>query len=743
MLDVILYIFFIIIPFFRVFNGSLTAQLHIIIAVAALGITVMGLLFNKLDDYLHELIRYLLPLFISTLAVHFFLRTYDSAQIKITHLEIGGPLILLLWLIKRINLWDFKIAPSRKYILYPALLFMGSGILSFILSPFHLETFEPGLLRRISYIGIFIVAIFEFNGIKDFKKVFNWVLASCFIVVIYGFIQQFGLDWHIWKGAFGRRIFSTFGNPNFYAAWIVLLLPLVMVRYMLTKKWYYLALVIGIFINIYLTRTKGSWVGLAVGLSVFVVLVTLYLLKGDPKRLKKIALSLTVTIIIVATSAITWYSVNRINSLRFRLFTWGATMKMVTEPVYTNPAKAIILGTGIETFKLVYPAYRRPEIFHIEGKHNTETDHAHNEFLEIIYDEGLVGITAYLWLLACVYFVAFKRLSLLGIGASHKSEEEHYLIALIAGTVGMFAHSAMSVHIRFVSSGYILWAFMGFIVVFTAPVGNTKENPEKGNVLIKNFLILLLLFVAAMNSIYASRRFKANIYHNRAIAYSKQRRWPEALRYYKLVQKNHPSFIMGYYFEGNVYNDKLSQAIKSNNQAMIEQNYNMAIETYKKVRSMYPNYVQVHFQEGMLHLKVGNIDEAVKSFRKYLNIVDPVYPFTYYRMGMVKARRENNLNEAMWYMKEALNRSKRDREYINSSMNLANIYILQKNYTNAEEVYKSALKKVPGNKDMLQSLTSLYERTNSIPEALNIYKEMLKRAPGSKKIEEKIKFLQN
>jgi tetratricopeptide (TPR) repeat protein len=145
----------------------------------------------------------------------------------------------------------------------------------------------------------------------------------------------------------------------------------------------------------------------------------------------------------------------------------------------------------------------------------------------------------------------------------------------------------------------------------------------------------------------------------------------------------------------------------------------------------------------MLHLKVGNIDEAVKSFRKYLNIVDPVYPFTYYRMGMVKARRENNLNEAMWYMKEALNRSKRDREYINSSMNLANIYILQKNYTNAEEVYKSALKKVPGNKDMLQSLTSLYERTNSIPEALNIYKEMLKRAPGSKKIEEKIKSLQN
>ena len=62
---------------------------------------------------------------------------------------------------------------------------------------------------------------------------------------------------------------------------------------------------------------------------------------------------------------------------------------MISEPLFYKPMKALYFGHGIESFKLVYPSYRRPEIFHIEGKHNTETDHAHNEFIEIFYDEGL------------------------------------------------------------------------------------------------------------------------------------------------------------------------------------------------------------------------------------------------------------------------------------------------------------------------------------------------------------------
>ncbi len=747
MIDAALFIIFIILPFFRAFNGNLLQNIHNIIAVVGIGGVILGIILNKLDEYLDNLLKYLVPVLISTIAVHFFLKTYDSAQIKITLLELGGPLILILWIIKRVNLGNFKIAPSRKYVLYPALLFILSGIVSFILSPFHLETFEPGLLRRISYLGVFLVTVFEFNHEEDFKRNINWVLATCFLVVVYGFVQYLGYDWHIWKGAFGSRIFSTFGNPNFYAAWLVLVLPLILTKILMTnspnRKLAFTVFAGSILYMIRVTSTKGSWVGLAVVISVFAILATLYLIKGNPRVLKKIAVAIIAATILIAGVGITWFSVKRINSIRFRLFTWGATMKMITEPIFVHPLKSFVLGHGIETFKLVYPTYRRPEIFLIEGKHNTETDHAHNEFLEIIYDEGIVGLAIFLWLLAGIYYMALRRLSLLGMGGA-KSGDEFYIVGLIAGTIGMLAHSAVSVHVRFVSSGYILWTFLGFLVVHTAPVMQKKDNTRKLISVPKLLIIAVLLVVAGMSSYYAAGRFRANIYHNRAIAYSKQRMWKQALEFYWKVQKNHPSFIMSYYFEGNVYNDKLTGAIKAKNETEIQLNYKKAVSAYKKVLSMYPNYVQVHFQMGMMHLKVNNIDEAKKSFRKYLNIVDPIYPFTFYRLGMIKAK-EKDLDKAAWYMEEPAKRIPKNKKkmIIEAYMNLASVHTMQNKPVKAEKAYKNALELNKNDVNVLMRLADLYARWKKRTNAIEVYEKILKLNPGNKKIQQKLKSLKS
>ena len=50
----------------------------------------------------------------------------------------------------------------------------------------------------------------------------------------------------------------------------------------------------------------------------------------------------------------------RMVSINFRLFTWQGTWEMIM----TQPW----LGTGVGSFPPIYPAFRRPPIFHIEGK---------------------------------------------------------------------------------------------------------------------------------------------------------------------------------------------------------------------------------------------------------------------------------------------------------------------------------------------------------------------------------------
>ncbi len=710
--DFFLFVLLIIAPFFRLFDGYILQNIHLIIAAAGIGGVILGAVLNKLEEYSEFLLKYIIPVALSTIAVHFFLQTYDSAQIKITILETAGPIILMIWLVRRIKLGSFIPPSTRKYAVIPALLFFISGLVSFLFSNFRLETFEPGLLRRIVYIGVFLAVIYEYDREKDFMRIMRWVLASAALITSYGLVQYLGWDWHIWAGAFGQRIFSTFGNPNFLGAWLVLIFPLALIQAIVKKKWYYFLLTALILINAAFTYTMGSWLGIFAAVTVLVILGVLYLVKGNPALLKKIAGGIVLFLFVVTISGIVALSMRRPRSITFRLFTWGASMKMISEPIadFASPLRALLIGHGIESFNLVYPAYRRPEIFHLEGRHNTQTDHAHNEYVEVLFDEGLFGFVVFIWLLVLIYYAGFKRLSLLGVGGE-VSINDYYLVAVLSGTLGMLVHAGLDVNPRFVSSGYILWVFLALLIVQSTPFKKKTEKrlKDKKNIIPKYmqiFLVSVLLAAGVRQTLLAHGRFIANMHHNQAIAFSKRRMWDRAVKHYHKVQERHPAFIMAYYFEGNVYNDRLSEAVRKGEREEAEKYYRKAIKTYSdKVRAMYPNYVQLHFQEGMLHMRFGNTQEALKSFRRYLNIVDPVYTPTYFRLGEIYAR-EGKMEQARLYMEEAV---RRKPDEIDTYMNLANLFRVMRNPGGAVDTYLMALDNLDGEDELKQVARGLSE----------------------------------
>ena len=76
-------------------------------------------------------------------------------------------------------------------------------------------------------------------------------------------------------------------------------------------------------------------------------------------------------------------------------------------------------------------------------------------------------------------------------------------------------------------------------------------------------------------------------------------------------------------------------------------------------------------------------------------------------------------------------------------MNLANIYIMQKNPKKAEEVYKKALEIKKNDVKIMKILADLYEKFNKKKEAIMIYEQMLKLLPNNKDILRKIKSLKS
>lgn len=807
---------------------------------------------NKLVDGINKLISFNLPLLAFLIAVSFYLRTYDSCQIKITLLHIGGTIILSLWLIKVIekniyhsHQYSFSSLNSLNYLNTPVICFLLSGILSLFLSPFKATSFEE-LTRRILYIGIFfvalneadrkesiklffwpliigaffvlavfneaifpsgpdlkmsiikIVAIFLILGIigkllyKDKKeenvdKIIRWIILATFLAVLYGLLQYFDtssfppvkfirelilgflmekhLDPFIWRNAFGYRIFSTFGNPNFFAAFLVLVSPLIYMEFLRTKKKKFLILFFMNIISVVLTVTKASWVGFAAASSFCAILSIIGL--RSKIRFKKILITGVVIINLLSLYGVTYYSRKRIDSLRFRIFTWLSTVQMIK--------KHPILGFGIGTFKIVYPAYRRPEIFHIEGKHNTETDHPENEFLEVWYDEGIVGFIIFLWVIFVFFFKGIKKIKQLhleclssprndgfktiasgGSDIDKKSsnslpKEMYYLIGILAGLFGLLVHNLMCVNMRFVSSGFFFWLFLGLVgnIILRrkeeesiSDLNKNKFHPQEA-VLIKGRLFQTIVVCICLILVFPfwpyglfPRLFLADLHHNIAIAYSKQRIWNRALMEYKEVLRLNPFYIMAHYFMGNVYNDRKAPGDEKR-----------ALRKYADVKRLAPNYVQVHFQEALVYLHMANqasqegkkervqvyYEKAISNFNKAQKL-DPVFGPTYFKIAWCNLQL-GRYNEAKEVLQSALTRkgpNYTDRFYADCYINLANILTIEGKFEEAEKEFKKAIEVKPDYITAYRSLAAFYTRLNWIKEAIIEWKNVLKLNPQDK-----------
>jgi putative inorganic carbon (HCO3(-)) transporter len=421
------------------------------------------------SNWTHKAIIWWLPILYLLISDSFFLRTYDSAQVKITLVQMGGICLLSLWLCRLLDEGKGVFTKNDLVTLAPFLAYFGYGVISYLHAPYKFSSLDA-FLRRIFYMTVPLLVIREFDE-KGINRLTKILILTTWITVGYGMLQWFditffprgvgkGPDPFIWRGAFGPRVFSTFGNPNFYANFLVLIFPVLVCQYLKNRNFKLIPLIGMLLWTLYSTGTKGAWVGFSVSLSLLTATYVWFFDYSLVKRFwKKIVLAFIVLGCVLTAGIVYKLNHSRWTSVNFRLFTWLATWEMVM----TQP----LTGTGIGSFWVIYPAFRRPPIFHIEGKHNTETDHSENEWLEVLYDEGLLGFGIFLWLILCACTVAYGALGQM-TGSLKKGQRAppraYDLLGYLIAFQGMLAHNVFDVSMRFVSSGVYLGLLSGLIV---------------------------------------------------------------------------------------------------------------------------------------------------------------------------------------------------------------------------------------------------------------------------------------
>ena len=766
-----------------------------------------------------------LPMLYLLISDTFYLRTYDSAQVKITLLQMGGIGMLGMWVSllvlegrKAFRREDFIfLAPFFAYLLYV--------IVSFVSAPYRGPSVDD-FVRYILYMSVTLVIIREFTS-EAIDRLTTILLITAYIAILYGVVQFLdtrffppkdmgpGLDPFIWRWAFGPRVFSTYGNPNFFGNFLVLILPIIVTQYLKRKSVILLPLIFMDLLCLYATQTKGAWLGFGISSFIFAVFYGYFFLRDRLKISRTAFLGLASIMPIIAVAVV--LHLGNPSSYSFRVNTWLSTWEMVETHA--------LVGVGVGSFKVVYPSFRRPKIFHIEGKHNTETDHAENEHIEQWMDGGLIGFGLYLWIIFFVTTVGLRGLSALteNLKGARPPPVAYDLLGYLTALLGMLAHNFTDVSMRFVSSGVYLgllpgviinlarghalwelhykeesqtsrteseknagqdgvftWAmwlgraagvtgvlYAAYLVVseFSGIQGPLRNYIASGEIL-QWYISWVLMLTVVGYAVYAFCGtmlkgvsaavpvvvlltlfpmyyfwgwFKGDVYHNMAIFFSKQGKWEDAISYYHKVNKLNKYFIMPYYFTGNVFNDRFNMEKSyrpewGDKASEPRDDYERAMASYEYVRSIAPNYVQMHHQVGTLYMKMHDhmmkqgkpkeaqefLDKALARFNLYEHL-DPVYPVNYYRKAQIYIMRND--------MKAA------EREYIHNLegwkcfvkghnhgtaeayTTLANVQYALGKYREAVANYNLALEKDPAYEQARRNLPIALSRVTGVVQA--------------------------
>jgi putative inorganic carbon (HCO3(-)) transporter len=197
------------------------------------------------------------------------------------------------------------------------------------------------------------------------------------------------------------RFAGIFGHPNALGGFLALAIPpMVALAASETVWWKRLSgylLIIGAMAGLVLTYSRGAWLGTGVGL-----LILLPVLKRGFWLILGAVLLGPVLVGMVTSSDAVLARLESIAAagsdpaLMERLEIWGMAFRLVAE----HP----LLGVGLGNFQAAYGRLMVPDLPLLTYPLELP-EHAHNLFLNLAVEVGLVGVSAFAWLLA----VAFLR----------------------------------------------------------------------------------------------------------------------------------------------------------------------------------------------------------------------------------------------------------------------------------------------------------------------------------------------
>ena len=313
-----------------------------------------------------------------------------------TMLEIGAASLFLLWGILATPRGQVEIRWNSLY-----LPLLGLGGLALVQRLVGLSVYPYAtkieLLKAGAYLLFFFLTVESFQTIKGWHS-FVWFLVSLgFVVSLLAIVQYFTFNGKLyWFRVLPQGVvpFGPFVNHNHFAGFVELTSPLGLAMLLsgAVRRDKLPLLILLSVLPIGALALSASRGGITSFLFELVLLTLLIRKRGAPRRQLLMAGGLALVAGLLATWLGLGWTVERFEHLSRgdiardrRVLIFKDTWRIVHDHPWT--------GTGLGTLEIVFPRYES----YYDGR---VVDHAHNDYLELLADTGLIGGTLMLGFVA-------------------------------------------------------------------------------------------------------------------------------------------------------------------------------------------------------------------------------------------------------------------------------------------------------------------------------------------------------
>lgn len=383
--------------------------------------------------------------------------------------EVCVAAALVLWLVKSIylnltgkrstdiaQLWAGAALPTRAIFW-----FIAAGFFSALASAFWERSFHGLFSKTLEWFVVYFLARDVFRERKTLFVLLTVFLFTAFATAVDGLLQYYWLGKDIFFGhalpSSPRRATGPFEHANdlgaFLAVSFCLALGCCWQRAAAKGKVILVGAILAVLgWGLFLTFSRGAWLALAAGMVFFFIF-------GQNRKARTIVL---LGGIIVAGGLFSYvnFSARHLQSPRlsvegmaatsgWRWNLWLSTLDMIKDRLW--------LGHGPNTFMPVFQEYRRA----VSGNpaDRWEPTYAHNSFLQLAAETGVIGLGCFLWILAAVFRQG---------GRVIRGDQEDHVARMIwraglAAVVVFLAHSFVDTNLYSLQLSLLFWLMLGAV----------------------------------------------------------------------------------------------------------------------------------------------------------------------------------------------------------------------------------------------------------------------------------------